>query len=134
MRKRMKWVATVVVTASLLALGGALFSVQVGLAGANDLVSRYFGPNMVRAEVVVKTRGAVFDFRIDRGRIRNLRDNTLVLFERDGTLVAIPVDPRARIELDGLPSSLSALRRGMLATTVRNGESPAEAVQAFSRK
>lgn len=134
MRKRVRWMGMVAATASLLALGGALFSTQVGLAGPNDLLARYFGANLVRAEVVVKARGTVYDYRIDRGHIRNVRESTILLFERDGTLVSVPVDARARIELDGQPSSLSALRRGMIATTVRNGDGPAEAVQVVSRK
>jgi hypothetical protein len=95
------------------------------------LPSSFLGPNMVRAEAVLKVNGTMFDYRVDRGRIqRKVAGGSLVLLERDGVSVTVPIAPTARIELSGAPVPLQTLRRGMTVTTVRNGDAPAELVFA----
>jgi hypothetical protein len=54
----------------------------------------------------------------------------LSLLERDGSIVTIPVAPTAAITLGGIPTSFSALRRGMIATVIRDGDAPASEVRA----
>ena len=120
--------------AAAVALGGAFFPTDDGIAGRGSLANRFFGPNMVRAEVVLMVNGALLDYRLDRGRIRALRNGSLVLLERDRTLVTIPLAPDADVQLNNQPVPPSALRRGLQAVTIRQGDGPAQAVYAFSRR
>jgi len=92
----------------------------------------YLGPKMIRAEIVLKSNGILHDFRIDAGRIQSTSSNppTIMLKEKDGTVQPILVSSSARIKVNGSSSSFSALRRGLHATTIRNGDSPAEQVLA----
>ena len=67
----------------------------------------FFGPKLVRAEVLVKDGGVLHVYRVDRGTIRDKAGGTLTLRERDGTLVPIAVAPTASITLDGRPAAYS---------------------------
>jgi hypothetical protein len=117
-----------------LALGGALFPTDDGLAGPGSLARRFLGPTMVRAEIVVKVNGAILYYRLDRGKIRAVRGDSLLLLERDRTLVSVPVGPDAELMLNDQPTSLSGIRRGMQALTIREGDRPAQAVYVFARR
>jgi hypothetical protein len=92
----------------------------------------FFGPKLVRAEVVTNEAGAIHDYRGDRGRIRGIARATLslTLLERDGTLVTVQVSPSASITLGGAGVPFTRLRRGFTATTVRDGAAAASIVQA----
>ena len=57
-------------------------------------------------------------------------EGTLTLLERDGSLVPIPVAPTAAITINGRPAAYSELRRGMVATVIRDGDAPANEVRA----
>ena len=93
-----------------------------------------FGPKLVRAEVILQDAGGVYDYRIDRGRIRQVGGGTLTLLERDGTVVTIQLSPTAEILLKGRRIPVTALRRGLLATTVRLGDAPAHQVLVQARR
>src|SRR5438874_1095244 len=91
-------------------LAGLLLAFNVVLAlsqssGARPLGlgNRFLGPNMLRAEIVVKVGGAYHDYLLDNGRIRNLNAGTslVTLVEKDGKVVNVPVAPNARITLNG---------------------------------
>lgn len=120
------------VAAALLAVNAVLFLAQPGLALPNSFLGFLFGPNMIRAEAIVKVNGVVHDYRVDRGRIRLVGGGAMTLYERDGTVATIRIAPDARIQVNGRSAGLAALRRGMRATAVRDGDAPAEIVQAFS--
>ena len=124
---------TVWALAALLALNAVLFVAQPGLALPGSLGSYFFGPKLVRAEVLVKDGGVLHDYRIDRGVIRVKSDGTLGVLERDGSLVTIPIAPGASITIGGSPATFSALRRGMVATVIRDGDNPATEVRATRR-
>jgi hypothetical protein len=134
-RSRTRWTLAVAGIAALLALNAVLFVVQPGLALPRSLANYFFGPAMVRAEVVVQDAIGLHDYRLDQGRVRAVAPakNILKLIERDGRLVTIEVAATARIELDGRPVPLAALRRGLRVIVVREGEQPAEAVLAGRR-
>jgi hypothetical protein len=83
--------------------------------------------------VLVKDGGVLHDYRVDRGTIRNKAGGTLTLLERDGTLVPIAVAPTAAITINGRPVAYSDLRRGMVATVIRDGDAPANEVRANRR-
>ena len=116
--------------AALLALNVVLFVAQPGLALPGSLGNYFFGPKLVRAEVLVKDGGVLHDYRVDRGVIRGKSDGALAVLERDGSVVTIPVAPTASITIGGIPAAFSALRRGMVATVIRDGDAPATEVRA----
>ena len=120
------------IVAGLLALNAVLFAAQPGLALPNGLAGYFFGPKMIRAEVVLKDAGVLHDYRLDRGRVRAVSAGSLTLLERDGTLVVVPVATDADVRLNGRSVQLTALRRGMTAMTVRDGGQPAATVRAFA--
>jgi hypothetical protein len=123
-----------VLLAAMLALNAVLLVTQPGWALPRPALGRFFGPSMIRAEAVLKENGAVDLYRIDRGRIRAVGASSLTLRERDGLVVSIPVAAGARVALNGRAAGLLALRRGMEATVVREGDNPAQMVQAFTRR
>jgi hypothetical protein len=106
--------------------------VQSGAAGPGSLGSFFFGPKLVRAEVIMNEGGVIHDYRVDRGRIRQVTPSSLTLNERDGTLVTVPVAVTADVRLDGVAVRLAKLRRGFTATTVRIGDEAASTVLATS--
>jgi hypothetical protein len=112
---------------------GVLALVQTGAAGPSSLGTFFFGPKLVRAEVIMNDAGTIHDYRVDRGTIRANAQGNLTLLERDGTLVTVPVAPTADIRLGGASVPLGKLRRGFVATTVRDGSAPASQVQATRR-
>ena len=95
-----------------------------------ELGSYLFGPKMARAEVVLVVGGTVHDLRVDQGRLRASGPAGLEIVERDGTMQTVPVSPRTRVTLNGVPSSLPALRRGLSVLAVRDGDAPASIVRA----
>jgi hypothetical protein len=111
----------------------ALAVVQAGSAGPASLGAYFFGPKLVRAEVVLQDGGVLHDYRVDRGRIRAVGASSLTLLERDGTLVTVPVSPTAEVRLGGRAVPLQRLRRGFVAITIRDGDQPAQTVQATRR-
>ena len=108
--------------------------VQSGAAGPNSLGSFFFGPKLVRAEVITNEGGTIHDYRVDRGKIRANTQGNLTLLERDGTLVTVPVSPTADIRLGSVTVPLSRLRRGFTATTVRDGSTAAASTVLATRR
>ena len=119
--------------AALLALNAVLLLVQSGFALPGVLSSYLLGPKMVKAEIVLKDGAVLHDYRLDQGKIRAVGPSSLTLWERTNELVTIPVSPTARVTLGGKTVSLATLRRGMRATTMREGSAPAISVQASKR-
>src|SRR5688500_11849500 len=122
MRKRTIAVWTI---AALLALNAVLLAEGAGMALPGSLGTYFFGPKLVRAEVLVKDGGVLHDYRVDRGVIRAKANGSLSVLERDGSLVTISVAPTAVITIGGRAASFAALRRGMVATIIRDGDAPA---------
>ena len=125
LRTKALWIVVV-----LLALNAVLFAATPGLAVPRGLAQYFFGPKLVRAEIVMRDAGEVRLYRVDHGRIRAVRPamGTLTIVERDASLVTIPIAADADVTLGGRTVVLSALRRGMVVTTVRLGDEPAETV------
>jgi len=120
---------------ALLALNVVLFLVQPGLALPRSLANYFYGNGMIRAEVVVRDAEGVHDWRLDQGRILRVMParSLLRIVEPDGRVVEVQIAPDARIELHGRPVFLAALRRGVRAFIVREGEGPAVVVLAGRR-
>lgn len=125
--RRSLGIATAAVTLAAFAL------VQGGAAGIGSLGSFFFGPKLIRAEVITNEGGTIHDYRVDRGKIRAVTSSSLTLFERDGTTVSVPVAATADVTLGGLSVPLNRLRRGFTATTVRDGSAAASIVVATRR-
>ena len=117
--------------ALLLLVNAVLLAAQPGFALPGPLANYFFGPKLVRADVLVKDAGALHVYRVDRGKIRTRpAGGTLTLLELDNTLVTIAVAPTAAITINGKPASYAQLRRGMVATVIREGDAPAIEVRA----
>jgi hypothetical protein len=120
--------------AALLAVNAVLLAAQPGFALPGSLPqslgSYFFGPKLVRAELLIKDADGLHDFRVDRGVLRARGGGELTLRERDGTVVTIAVDGATAVTLRGRPASLGALRKGMTITAVRDGDRPATEIRA----
>jgi hypothetical protein len=127
LRTKALWVVAV-----LLALNAVLLSAQFAGAVPRGLGQYFFGPKLVRMEVVIQEAGQSRLFRVDKGRIRAVRPalGTITVLERDGSLVVVPVAEDADVTLRGRSVPLNALRRNMVVTTVREGDEAAELVLA----
>jgi hypothetical protein len=102
-------------------------------AGPYEALRPLLGAGFIRAEIVSRGGGSLHDYRVDRGRIRQVRPGAVTLRELDGTMVTIPVAAGAQIKVDGRPAEYAELRRGMQAITVRDGDAPALRVVAMRR-
>jgi hypothetical protein len=118
---------------ALLLVNAVLLVTQPALALPGSLGNFFFGPKLIRAEVLLKEGNGVRLYRIDRGVIRDRAGSSLTLRERDGTFVTIPVAPTAAITVGGRPADIGMLRRGMTATVIWDGTSPAFEVRATRR-
>jgi hypothetical protein len=115
---------------ALVALIAFSWVAQAGLALPRALIDRFFGPRLIRAEVVLQgAGGAVRDFRLDRGRVVAAAPDSLTLRERDGTVVSLQVAPGARVVGLGAPATVAQLRRGWRVLVVRQANQPASAIQ-----
>ncbi len=118
----------------LVALNGFFWIAQGGFALPQNLIDRFFGPRMIRAEVVVQGAGGVRDYRIDRGQIVSAAPGSISLRERDGTLVTIQVAANARVMLLGRKAGVSELRPGMRVLVVRQANRPVNLIQVENRR
>jgi hypothetical protein len=107
-----------------------LFAATPGPTLPRALAGFFFGPNMVRAEVVMQERGGVRAYRLDQGRIRAIGRDTITLLESDGTVVVIPFTSSTEILVNGRRVNQRALQRGMRAVVVRVSGGPAETIRA----
>jgi hypothetical protein len=117
---------------ALLALNAVLFVAQPGLALPRALGDYFFGPGLVRADIVMQTGATPELYRIDRGRIRTLGAGFLVLRERDGRIEPVEIAPDVEVlgpRARGRRATPLGLRRGMLVETVRVGDAPAERIR-----
>jgi hypothetical protein len=119
----------VVLLCAVLAVNAFFCLAQGGFALPRAMIDRFFGPRMIRAEVIVQSpRGGIDDFRIDRGVIVGVARGSVDLRERDGSTVTIAVRRRARV-VGGAVTDVSQLRPGMRVLVVRKANAPAHLIQ-----
>lgn len=130
MRTHKPVLAALGVVAAALTLNVVLWLAQPGSAFLRSPWS--FGPTVVRAEVVTKNARGVHVHRIDRGRLVSVGAQSIVLRERDGLRVVVPVAPRARAFVDGTAMPLAAIPIGARVEAVRKDDAPATQVTALT--
>ena len=114
--------AALFVAGALAGFGAAALKATLPSRLASAPLGRFFfGPQMVRSEVVMKIGPDLHDYRIDQGRVRAVTAGSLKLKERDGTVVVIPVASSAMIRVNGRVATLAQVRVGYLALTIRDG-------------
>jgi hypothetical protein len=123
----------VLLAATLAALNAFFWLAQGGFALPGALIDRFFGPRLIRAEVVVGGPRAVNDFRIDRGIVVATAAGSITLRERDGTVVAIAVTPATRVLGGVAVTDVSQLRPPMRVLVVRKANAPAAQIQLEGR-
>jgi hypothetical protein len=119
----------------VLAIVAALAAPALGARVVPATLSAYLlGPKLIRGEIVVKGT-PLHDYRLDRGKlIKRYSAGSLNLLERDGTKPAIKVSPRARVYLNGAPSTLRRLRAGMQIAVAHDGDLAADTVFAGTKQ
>ncbi len=118
-----------ILVAAVVAVNAFFWLSQSGSALPRALIDRFFGPRMIRAEVLLQGPRAVNDFRLDRGVITAASRGAIVIRERDGTSVTIAIGPRARILGSPSVTDVSQLRPPMRVLVVRRANAPASLVQ-----
>jgi hypothetical protein len=92
------------------------------------------GPRMFRAEIPLQTAdGVTHDFRLDQGRIRQVTPTTITLREADGTLETVALSAFVRVKVNGQNANFAQLRKGLTATTMRDGDKPADQIWASGK-
>jgi hypothetical protein len=115
---------------ALVAVNAFFWLAQGSFALPRAMIDRFFGPRMIRAEVIVQSpRGGINDFRIDRGVITAVTPASIDLRERDGSTVTIAVARRARVLGSPVVTSVSQLRPSMRVLVVRKANAPANTIQ-----
>jgi hypothetical protein len=119
-----------VLVCALVAVNAFFWLAQGGFALPRAMIDRFFGPRMIRAEVILQgPGGAVNDFRLDRGVITAVTPLTIELRERDGSIVTIPVARRARVGGSPSVTSIAQLRPGLRVLVVHKANARANLIQ-----
>ena len=111
---------------SLLACAAA-----AGAGGGPPQIPRIPG-TWSHAEINVTAKNVPHTLIVDRGKILEITTTQLMLRERDGSTVAIPLTGQTIVTVDGGPATISHLRRRMTATTLRVDGGAAVRVRAVS--
>jgi hypothetical protein len=90
--------------------------------------------NWTHAEINVTVNGESHTLVYDRGRIRSVAPDSLVLREADGSVVTVPVDVATVVTVDGVRRRLRAVRVGMFAVTRRVDGAAADRVWATTTR
>ena len=111
---------------ALVAVNTFFWVAQGGFALPRAVINQFFGPQMVRAEVLLKNGE---DWRIDRGVVTSATGTSLTLREADGTSVTLEISPTARIQGGGRILSPGQLRKRLRVVVYHQANLPAEVVQ-----
>jgi len=108
--RRVRLARAAVIAAALAPATGALAATP----GIGGLPSGW-----THAEVNVTIRGVPHTIIWDRGRVTAFSGSEILLRERDGSAVTIPVSGSTIVRVDGRPGSLADIHRGEAALTMR---------------
>jgi hypothetical protein len=115
--------------ATLVALNSFFWLATSGFALPQQLIDRFFGPRLIRAEVILGGPQQVNDFRIDRGVITAAAPGSITIRERDGTVVTIETTPATRVLGRARITGSAQLRPPMRVLVVRQANQPATQIQ-----
>ena len=120
-RRRFMFLAVALVTVNTF-----FWVAQGGFALPRAVITQFFGPRLVRAEVLLQGGE---DWRIDRGVVTSATPTSLTLLEADGTTVTLDVSPVARIQ--GAPRGVGVgqLKRRLRVVVYHQANLPANLVQ-----
>lgn len=113
----------------LVAVNSFFWLAQSGFALPKAIIGQFFGANMIRSEVLVATPTGTQDWRIDRGVIMSIAGTSVQLKERDGTIVAVQLDPNAKIQGPAKIFGVADLRKRLRIVVYRQADQPATLVQ-----
>ena len=111
---------------ALVAVNTFFWVAQGGFALPRAVINQFFGPQMVRAEVLLRNGE---DWRIDRGVVTSATPTSLTLREADGTSVTLEISPTARIQGGGRVLNAAQLRKRLRVVVYHQANLPAEVVQ-----
>ena len=115
-----------VLLVALVAVNAFFWIAQGSFALPRAMIDRFFGPRMIRAEVILQAPGgAVNDFRLDRGVITAVTPISIDLRERDGSTVA----RRARVAGSPSVTNVAQLRPGLRVLVVHKANARANLIQ-----
>jgi hypothetical protein len=111
---------------ALVAVNTFFWVAQGGFALPRAVINQFFGPQMVRAEVLLRNGE---DWRIDRGVVTSATSTSLTLREGDGTTVTLDIAPGARLQ--GAPRGIGVgqLKKRVRVVVYHQANLPAEVVQ-----
>lgn len=122
----------ILLAVALVALNTFFWVAQSGFAIPQGLVNAFFGPRMVRAEVVVQAGdGTTQDYRLDQGVIVALGNGSVTLREKNGDMVPLQIDPNAQVHLGAQIGTVSQLRRRMRVLVIRLANAPATTIDVL---
>src|SRR6185437_11458492 len=113
----------------LVALNAFFWIAGGGMALTRSIINQFFGPRMIRAEVIVQSPSGPVDWRIDRGIITAVSGTTLTVREADGTVQSVDVNPTARVQGPARFASPSKLRPRLRVVLYHQANAPADLVQ-----
>jgi hypothetical protein len=122
----MNGMRTILATALVTAIVAA-----AGSAGAAVAPAEQFPPGWSHAEINVTQAGTSHTLIYDRGRVQSVSPSAIVLRERDGSIVTIPVSPQTVVKVNGRPATLTQIKRRFQVTTLRIDGGAATLVRAF---
>jgi hypothetical protein len=114
---------------AVVAVNAFFWLAQYGFALPGALIDRFFGPRLIRAEVIGGGPARAEDFRIDRGVITAVVPGSITLRERDLTVVTIPVTPATKVRGGAGARTVSQLRPRMRVLVVRKANDPAAQIE-----
>jgi hypothetical protein len=111
---------------ALVAVNTFFWVAQGGFALPGAVINQFFGPSMVRAEVLLKNGE---DWRIDRGVVTSATATSLTLREADGTTVTLDISPTARIQGAARITNVGQLKKRLRVVVYHQANLPAAVVQ-----
>jgi hypothetical protein len=122
-----------ILLATVVALNSFFWLATSGFALPQQLIDRFFGPRLIRAEVILGGAQQVNDFRIDRGVITAASSGSITIRERDGTVVTIATSATTRVVGRPRINAAAQLRPAMRVLVVRKANEPATQIQIEGR-
>jgi hypothetical protein len=114
---------------ALVALNCFFWIAQSGFALPKSLIGDFFGPRMVRAEVLVVAQdGTTQDYFIDQGVITQVSSTSITLRERNGDVRSIALAPSVAVHTGSHLMPLRKLRPGAVVTVFHIGSAPAATI------